>query len=109
MHTAFRSVELDGVTQLARTTTIQYQYTGCDLRVWPEATGVTMYRLGPTSTRWRKWNGRARIPVSEDNVFSSLCRGIAIPPEYKLNNISYTISQKSKSMWICTVHHRNHL
>jgi len=35
MHTAFGSVELNSVTQVARMTTIQHQDAGCNLRERP--------------------------------------------------------------------------
>ena len=41
MHTAFGSVEVNSVTELASTATIQHQHSSRDLRVRPETTGVT--------------------------------------------------------------------
>jgi len=95
MRTALRSVKLDGITELASTSTIQHKHAGRDLRVRPQSTGVTSntYRPRPTRTRRSrpKCYRRTRIPLSEDDVFSSVCRAISILPEYKLHHISCTV------------------
>ena len=88
LRTAFRSVKLDSIAELAGTSTIQHKHAGRDLRVRPQSTGVTSNWLWATTTRWRKWNWRTWIPLSEDDVFGPVCRAISILPEYKLNNIS---------------------
>jgi len=90
MHTAFRSVKLDGITELASTSTIQHKHAGRDLRVWPQSTGVTSHWLWASTTRWSKWCWGTWIPLSEDDVFSPVCRAISILPKYQLNNISFS-------------------
>jgi len=41
LRTAFRSVKLDSIAELAGTSTIQHKHAGRDLRVRPQSTGVT--------------------------------------------------------------------
>jgi len=97
MHTAFRSVKLDGITELASTSTIQHKHAGRDLRVWPQSTGVTSHWLRATTTRWSKWCWGTWIPLSEDDVFSPVCRAISILPKYQLNNISFAVDIKHET------------
>jgi len=44
IHTAFRSVKLDGVTEMAGPTTIQHQDASRDVTERPELTGMTSFR-----------------------------------------------------------------
>ena len=103
MRTSFGSVKLVSITQLASTTTVQHQHTGCNVWVRPQTTGMTSYRLRPTSTRWSVRNCRTWIPVSEDDVFSSIRWAIAALPEYKLNNVSHTTRLCATGYWWYTI------